>query len=54
MKLIRSILDQAWTLAGAGFVLITLSGRTFRLGLIISTVALVLQVFGLLISNPEE
>lgn len=54
MKVIRSILDQAWTLAGAGFVLITLSGHTFRLGLIISTLALVLQFLSIVISDPED
>lgn len=40
-----------WTLAGTALVLITLSGKTQQWGLIISGVALVLNLVAILIEN---
>lgn len=43
MKLWRYITEQAWTLAGTGLVLITLSGSTRTIGLWLSVGAVLLH-----------
>lgn len=43
MKLVKYFSDQAWTLAGTGIVLITLSGQTRTWGLWMSGAAVVLH-----------
>lgn len=52
MKAIRYFLDQAWTLAGTGLVLITLSGSTRTIGLWLSGSALFLHFVSYLL--PED
>lgn len=56
-KLFRRIVKEAyglaWTLAGTGLVLITLSGETRDWGIIISVAALVIHVFALFVV-PED
>lgn len=52
MKAIRYFLDQAWTLAGTGLVLITLSGSTRTIGLWLSGSALLLHFVSYLL--PED
>jgi len=47
------ISDNAWTLAGTGLVLITLSGQTRMLGVIISGIAVVLQGITYLIKDKD-
>lgn len=42
-----------WTLAGTALVLITLSGQTRTQGLIISGIALVLNVVGIVLEDDE-
>lgn len=54
MKAIRYFLDQAWTLAGTGLVLITLSGTTRTIGIWLSVSALVLHFVSYLIPEDEE
>lgn len=54
MKLFSYIFEQAWTLAGIGLVLITLSGETRDWGIKISAVALVLHLLSVLIGGDEE
>ena len=52
MKLVRYITDQAWTLAGTGLVLITLSGSTRTAGIWMSVAAVVLHFISYLL--PED
>jgi hypothetical protein len=42
-----------WTLAGTALVLITLSGSTKKAGLIITGVALVLNLIGMVLERDE-
>lgn len=42
-KVLSYLTDNAWTLAGTGMVLITLSGPTLRQALLLTGVALVLH-----------
>jgi hypothetical protein len=52
MKVVRYILDQAWTLAGTGLVLITLSGSTRTAGIWMSVAAVVLHFLSFVL--PED
>jgi hypothetical protein len=52
-KLVKEFHSLAWTLAGTGLVLITLSGDTRTLALWISGVTLVVHIFGVLISKED-
>jgi hypothetical protein len=52
VKLIRYVTEQAWTLAGTGLVLITLSGSTRTIGVWLSVIATVLHFASYLL--PEE
>lgn len=52
MKVIRYLLEQAWTLAGTGLVLITLSGSTRSTGMWLAFSALALHLISYLI--PED
>jgi hypothetical protein len=52
VKLIRYVTEQAWTLAGTGLVLITLSGSTRSIGIWLSVIATVLHFASYLL--PEE
>ena len=52
MKLIRYVTEQAWTLAGTGLVLITLSGSTRTIGVWLSVIATLVHFVSYLL--PEE
>jgi len=52
MKAIRYLTEQAWTLAGTGLVLVTLSGQTRTTGVWLSITALVLHFCSYLL--PED
>lgn len=52
MKVVRYITEQAWTLAGTGLVLITLSGSTRTIGIWLSIIAVVLHFASYLL--PED
>jgi hypothetical protein len=54
VKAIRYFLDQAWTLAGTGLVLITLSGSTRTAGIWLSVSALLLHFVSYLIPEDKE
>ena len=45
--------DNVWTLAGTGLVLITLSGQTRKIGMIISGIAIVLQGITYLMKDKD-
>ena len=52
-KILKETHALAWTLAGTGLVLITLSGETQKWGIWISTVALIVHLAGVLASKDE-
>ena len=52
-RIVKEAYGLAWTLAGTGLVLITLSGETRDWGIIISVAALVIHVFALFVV-PED
>jgi hypothetical protein len=54
MKPIRYLLDQAWTLAGTGIVLITLSGSTRTAGIWLSLSALLLHFVSYLLPKDSD
>lgn len=53
-KWLDELTGLAWTLAGTGLVLITLTGSTRRLGIIISIVGLVVNLFAVALKGDEE
>ncbi len=52
-KLLEEIKALIWTLAGTGLVLICLAGRTLKMGLWITGIALVLHLVLALTTNEE-
>lgn len=54
MKFIKEITALSWTLAGTGLVLITLSGNTKRMGLIISLAGLVVHLIGMSLNKENN
>lgn len=53
-RLLNELSGLAWTLAGTGLVLITLTGSTRRLGIIISSIGLAINVIALILQGDEE
>jgi len=53
-KWLDEMTGLAWTLAGTGLVLITLTGSTRRLGIIISVVGLVINLVAVALKGDEE
>lgn len=54
MKWIKEVSELAWTLAGTGLVLITLSGSTRTLGIWISVAGLVVHFVGVLARGNDD
>ena len=52
-KIINEFHALAWTLAGAVTVLITLSGKTLKMGVWISGVALIVHLFGIVVKKED-
>ena len=52
-RVVKEAYGLAWTLAGTGLVLITLSGDTRDWGIAISVAALVVHVFALFIVSED-
>ena len=52
-RFLEELLGLAWTLAGSGLVLITLSGQTRTYGLWISGVALVTHIGAALLKSDD-
>jgi hypothetical protein len=53
-RLVKEAHALAWTLAGTGLVLITLSGQVQTYGIWISVATLVIHLIGVLFSKDEE
>ena len=53
-KFLSELHGLAWTLAGTGLVLITLSGRTRTLGVQISIIALAVHLAGVYLKEKNE
>jgi hypothetical protein len=53
-KLVNEIHALAWTLAGTGTVLITLSGNTRTQGIWISAIALVVHLLGVVAKRENQ
>ena len=54
MKFIKEISALSWTLAGTGLVLITLSGNTKRIGIIISLAGLGVHLIGVALNKENN
>jgi hypothetical protein len=54
MRVFRYITEQAWTFAGTGLVLITLSGSTRTAGIWMSVGAVVLHFVSYLLPEDES
>lgn len=54
MKWLQELGALSWTLAGTGLVLITLSGNTRQLGIIISLAGLGLHLVGVLTKGDDQ
>lgn len=54
MKWLQELGALSWTLAGTGLVLITLSGDTRRLGIIISLAGLGMHLVGVLTKGDDQ
>jgi hypothetical protein len=52
-KFISGLNGLIWTVAGTALVLITLSGQTRTWGLVISGIALLLNVIGMMFEGDE-
>jgi hypothetical protein len=53
-RLLEDITALAWTLAGTGLVLITLTGSTRKLGMIIAGIGLAINIVGLLAKMGKD
>ena len=53
MKFIKEISGLSWTLAGTGLVLITLSGNTKRMGIVITVAGFVVHMLGTFIKEKD-
>lgn len=53
-RLLEDITALAWTLAGTGLVLITLTGSTRKLGMIIAGIGLTINLVGLVAKMGKD
>ena len=54
MKFVREIGALAWTLAGTGLVLITLSGNTKQMGIVISLAGLGVHLISVALNKENK
>ena len=50
----KELIALGWSVVGAGFVLMTVTGSVFKTGLLLTVVGVAVQLSGLLISEDEE
>ena len=53
-RFLRELVALGWSVVGAGFVLMTVSGSVFRTGLILTLTGVGVQLLGLLIKESDE
>lgn len=53
-RLLRELIAMGWSVVGAGFVLMTVTGSVFRIGMWLTIVGVVVQMLGLLIPEEDE
>lgn len=53
-RLMREFVNLGWSVVGAGFVLMTVSGSVFRTGLILTFMGVGVQLLGLLLKESDE
>jgi hypothetical protein len=51
-RLLRELVALGWSVVGAGFVLMTVTGTVFKVGLYLTIAGVLIQLAGLLL--PEE
>jgi hypothetical protein len=53
-RFMKELIALGWSVVGAGFVLMTVTGSVFKTGLLLTVVGVAVQLSGLLISEDEE
>jgi len=53
-RFIREIIAMGWSVVGAGFVLMTVTGSVFRIGMWLTIVGVAIQLLGILIPEEDE
>ena len=53
-RLFREVVALGWSVVGAGFVLMTVSGSVFRTGMILTLTGVGVQLLGLLIKENDD
>jgi len=53
-RFMREVVSLGWSVVGAGFVLMTVSGSVFRTGLILTFIGVGVQLLGLFLKESDE
>jgi hypothetical protein len=53
-RFMKELIALGWSVVGAGFVLMTVTGSVFKTGLLLTVLGVAIQLSGLLISEDEE
>ena len=53
-RIADEIVSMTWSVVGAGFVLMTVSGPVFRTGMILTSIGVGVQLLGLLLRDNSE
>lgn len=53
-RFIKEIVALSWSVVGAGFVLMTVSGQVFRTGMILTFIGVGVQLLGFLLESDDK
>jgi hypothetical protein len=53
-RLLREVVALGWSVVGAGFVLMTVSGSVFRTGMVLTLTGVCVQLLGLLLKENDD
>lgn len=53
-RFMRELVSLGWSIVGAGFVLMTVTGSVFKTGVLLTVFGVLVQLSGLLITEDEE
>lgn len=53
-RFMKELIALGWSVVGAGFVLMTVTGSVFKTGLLLTVLGVAIQLSGLLISEDKE